>query len=131
MTASQAKENDRLFRTIVRKVAVPCRKIQGLSGGHFSVGGGGGGPSGGSAARDPSATSSSSLLEWASGSTIVLSRDHAKYADAARGPLRAGDVGNVVTSNAEGLVLVRTAAGRQVMSPKQKYPHVLCLLTGL
>ena len=38
ISLAQAKENDRLFRTIIRKVPVPCRQIQGLSGGNLAEG---------------------------------------------------------------------------------------------
>jgi hypothetical protein len=86
------------------------------AGGHFSIGGGHALSSGGAASVGPSAASAAAS-DWAPGSAVILSSSHAKHADAARGPLRTGDIGRIVTSEANGQVLVRTAAGRQVILP--------------
>ena len=86
------------------------------AGGHFSIGGGHALSSGGAASVGPSAASAVAS-DWAPGSAVILSSSHAKHADAARGPLRTGDIGRIVTSEANGQVLVRTAAGRQVILP--------------
>jgi hypothetical protein len=90
------------------------------AGGHFSAGGGHALFSGGAALAGPSAASAEAS-DWAPGSAVILSSSHAKHADAARGPLRTGDIGRIVTSEAQGQVLVRTEAGRQVILPCWAY----------
>jgi hypothetical protein len=116
ITQSQAEENHRLFRVVRNSNPVPCRDIEGLSGGRFSIAVSplqAGAPS---TAAPSTAAPSTAVEAWAPGKRVTLSSQYAQHGDAARGPLKPNEVATIAATEAEGgIVLVCTAGGREVI----------------
>jgi hypothetical protein len=111
ITQSQAEENHRLFRVVRNSNPVPCRDIEGLSGGRFSIA-----VSPLQAGAPSTAAPSTAVEAWAPGKRVTLSSQYAQHGDAARGPLKPNEVATIAATEAEGgIVLVCTAGGREVI----------------